>query len=276
MSMAAWESGGEPETREEAERLETERRRHRGRQTWFALSALGLLVFELTSDPAIGVAIACLKPFADGLRHALRSLRIDPDRARAWATAAFELSWGGWRTTLTALIAMLALAFATVVFESLGWWAMGADPPAVFVSALSIVVFGAVTSVLLSLVAFGLALGLGRRVWIGRAHNRVRLAILATLIVIVVPSLMGVFLVGHNLAGRPDLSRGFAVFLALTAVFGVPIMTLAVSEVLSGAIEAPFPPQLDEAPGTGDLPDNPREPGNEHPLEPDPTQVGCQ
>ena len=72
---------------------ETGRRRGLG---WLLVGLLALLVFELTADPALAVAVGCVKFGGEGLATAQWLRRVDPDRRRGRVVARFYTAAAFW------------------------------------------------------------------------------------------------------------------------------------------------------------------------------------
>jgi hypothetical protein len=67
--------------------------------TWGNFVALGLILYELTGQPAIGVAGVCVKFGWADLRSACWLLRSDPFRGRGWACSWMYVGWGLFKAT---------------------------------------------------------------------------------------------------------------------------------------------------------------------------------
>jgi hypothetical protein len=76
-----------------------------------ALLAAGLLIYELTARPDLGAAIACTKFGWEDFMTARWLRRRDPDRRRGRAGAWLFVAAGLWKTAVTAVVVMFAVAF---------------------------------------------------------------------------------------------------------------------------------------------------------------------
>src|SRR3954454_11024639 len=76
-----------------------------------ALLALGFVVYELTAQPGLGAAIACTKFGWDDFLTARWLRRRDPDRRRGRAEFWLFVAAGLWKTAVTGVVVMFAVAF---------------------------------------------------------------------------------------------------------------------------------------------------------------------
>ncbi|MDB5350734.1 MAG: hypothetical protein JWN86_1981 [Planctomycetota bacterium] len=139
---------------------------------WLPLIA-GLMVFEMTQNPMLGVALACFRFGEKDFRTAWWLGRRDPNRARGRACAWFHLSWGFARIGMmsflaTGLTAMLILLLDAVLkFRAMGLL--------IQIQGALITALGAIIGFLLaSYVAITSAL-IGRvKVWVSPTSHRAR------------------------------------------------------------------------------------------------------
>lgn len=82
--------------------------------------ALGLLAFELTANPMLGVVAACLKFGWDDFLTASWLIRTDPRHARGWACGGFLAAWGCAKTCVVAGIAVLVAIITITCLEGRG------------------------------------------------------------------------------------------------------------------------------------------------------------
>ncbi len=140
---------------------------------WLHLSAwvVALVVFEVTADPSLVVVVGCSKFGWAQLRAARWLRRNDPNTRRGKACRWFYVSWGLWRISLVAALLMYVVIYAFLGLQhALGVAAMPGDtPPAQFITAALIVMFGLVSSTLTSIVGVTLALRSRVRIWVGQA-----------------------------------------------------------------------------------------------------------
>jgi hypothetical protein len=76
---------------------------------WSLLFGIGFLVYELTAQPALSVAVVCAKFGWSDLQSALWLRRVDPDRRRGRCLFWLYLAGGLWRLAVAASIAMVLL-----------------------------------------------------------------------------------------------------------------------------------------------------------------------
>lgn len=79
----------------------------RMRFLWFLLLGAGLLVFELTAQPALGITVACAKFGVEDFLTALWLRRTDPNRCRGNACYWFYMANGLWRVTKYAFLGIV-------------------------------------------------------------------------------------------------------------------------------------------------------------------------
>src|SRR2546423_13380263 len=77
------------------------------RWSWLAVGVATLLIFEITSNSSLAVAIGCLKFGWHDFLEARQIKRVDPDRARGAACAWFRASWGFLKISVVALALLL-------------------------------------------------------------------------------------------------------------------------------------------------------------------------
>jgi hypothetical protein len=75
------------------------------------LLLIGWLLYELTAQPALGVAAVCLKFGWEDFRTAWWLRRRDPIRGRGWACFWLYTASGLWKSAITASIMIFAFAF---------------------------------------------------------------------------------------------------------------------------------------------------------------------
>jgi hypothetical protein len=127
-----------------------------------ALLGLGILVYELTAQPGLGAAIACTKFGWDDFLTARWLRRRDPDRNRGRASFWLFVAAGLWKTAVTGVVVMFAVAFLEATIRRNG------PAPAPIAEAL----FGAFVA---ALVGFGLSTVATALAFVGALRHRVRL-----------------------------------------------------------------------------------------------------
>jgi hypothetical protein len=83
----------------------------RPRLTWTALFLLGLLLYELTSQPGLAAAVTCIKFGWSDFQVARWLRRVDPDRGRGRVCFWFYLAFGLWKVAILATVMMITLLF---------------------------------------------------------------------------------------------------------------------------------------------------------------------
>jgi hypothetical protein len=82
--------------------------------TWLGLIGLAVIVFELTSEPALAAITVCLKFGWDYFLTALWLRRTDPNRPRGQAFFWLYLAGGLWKTALVAFLMTLGYILVLV------------------------------------------------------------------------------------------------------------------------------------------------------------------
>lgn len=138
-----------------------------------ALVLVGLIVFELSANPSLGVAVACLKFGLDDLRDGVWLRRADPIRRRGRAGFWMYLAVGFLRTSLIAFLGAVAMAIVASKFgEALGW------PKrllaAQLLGAMAVVFLGVLLASAASFLGVGFGLASRVKVWVGPEVRRGR------------------------------------------------------------------------------------------------------
>jgi hypothetical protein len=131
---------------------------------------LGFLAFELTTNPMLGVFVACLKPGLDDGRTAYWLVRKDPKKPRGWACCFMFLAAGFWKTFAWSI--MLGV-FLVILSKTLEGGAVMRDS---LKGSLFAALFGFVILILSSALAVGSAFVSRTRVWVSRDVHRARRA----------------------------------------------------------------------------------------------------
>jgi hypothetical protein len=131
---------------------------------------LGLLAFELTRNPMIGMFITCLKSGVEETRTAFWLVRFDTERGRGWACFWLFLTAGFWKTFALSFVLVVVLL---IVSESFG----GGDfVKASLSGSVYATLFGFLALMLTSSLAVGSALLTRTQVWVSRDVHRARRA----------------------------------------------------------------------------------------------------
>jgi hypothetical protein len=94
--------------------------RWHGAITWAGLAAAGLILYELTNQPAVGVATLCLKFGWEDFKTAFWLRRVDPNRARGRACWWMCVAWGSLKVVGMALIMGPVVEFGAGVWQHFG------------------------------------------------------------------------------------------------------------------------------------------------------------
>jgi hypothetical protein len=139
--------------------------------TWAGLLLLGWVVFELTSQPALGALLVCLKFGWGEWRTALWLRRYDPHHARGRACFWIYLAWALWKITAAAFVVSFLFSFLTAT------WAAMAGPAGqanvvkrllpVFVGTVVLFLTGGAACLAATLRALWLARRYRLRLWVG-------------------------------------------------------------------------------------------------------------
>jgi len=134
------------------------------------LIAVGLVVYELTAQPGLGAAIACTKFGWDDFLTARWLRRRDSNRRRGRAEFWLYVAAGLWKTAVTAVVVMFAVA---ILMPFLPGAAPGNRPMAAsFLAALWTAFIGFGLSTLATAYTFASALRHRTRLWIdSRVHR---------------------------------------------------------------------------------------------------------
>jgi hypothetical protein len=152
-------------TQEEATALQESRRNNR--LAWFAVITLAFVVFELTANAMLSMALGCLKFGWDQYRMSRWLKRTDPNRTRGRICSWFYLAWGFWRSSLVATAVMFAIPFGVMLIEGKQPNAPKRDLPSESLMALLLAFLGFSASGAISTVAVVSALRRKVKVWVG-------------------------------------------------------------------------------------------------------------
>src|SRR5436305_6385075 len=107
---------------EDLERLDADppdRRRTRRLLSWTAVVALGLLVYEFTTQPALGAAMLSLKFGWRDFRAALWLRRTDPDPGRGRACFWLYGANGLWKIALVSVVVFWMVAVIATPWQGM-------------------------------------------------------------------------------------------------------------------------------------------------------------
>jgi hypothetical protein len=144
--------------------------------SWPTLLMLGLLVYELTSEAALGVAILCLKFGLEDFLTARWLRRQDSNRARGRTCFWLFLSWGLWKSALVGVLMMVAAAVVLRINRG-----NAPAPPAQFgpldlhlVVCLLTAVMGFLACAFTGAIALARGLLHGQKLWLNSALHAAR------------------------------------------------------------------------------------------------------
>jgi hypothetical protein len=147
-----------------------------GALAWPLVVLIGLLLFELTAQPAVAVIALCLKFGWNDLRTAWWLRRRDSRRGRGWACFFLYISSALWKITLSGFLLLLALFVVLAVVFVIG--GKKVQPPDALANQLSAALLtgliGASLAMPLSWVAVFLALVSRSKLWLDGQVNRAR------------------------------------------------------------------------------------------------------
>lgn len=133
---------------------------------WSMVLVVGWVLYELTAQPALGVAAICLKFGWEDLRTALWLRKKDDYRARAWACFWLYLASALWKAAITASAMLLAFGILK---------AMGVIGPAQpLIGAVLVAFVGIVLTTVLACLAAAIALRRQLKLWLGSSMHSAR------------------------------------------------------------------------------------------------------
>jgi hypothetical protein len=132
---------------------------------WPVILALAFVVYELTSQPGLGAAIACTKFGWDDFLTASWLYKRDPNRRRAHAELWLGVAVGLWKVAVTGIAVMFAAAFLEAAFRGPPAPAVPIQPPKTIAIALAVSFLGFAASTIATLRAFRLAWSNRQRLW---------------------------------------------------------------------------------------------------------------
>jgi hypothetical protein len=100
--------------------LEAPARRWHGAITWAGLATAAFILYELTNEPAVGVATLCLKFGWEDFKTGYWLRRVDPNRARGRACWWMCVAWGLWKASLVAFATGMGTFVWGEILEGLG------------------------------------------------------------------------------------------------------------------------------------------------------------
>jgi hypothetical protein len=144
---------------------------------WSTLGLIGWLTFELTTEPAVGLAVFCSRFGWDDFLTAVWVRRRDPHRGRGRACSWFCLSCAVTNIMVSALVLSMGVAFLSGFLEALQPPAarnLNRQPPAFLLGPLILLMAGVPVLALLAMIGC-ISARLNRvRVWIDVPLNRAR------------------------------------------------------------------------------------------------------
>jgi hypothetical protein len=143
---------------------------------WSGLLLIGLLIYELTSEPWLGAAVSCTKFGWQDFRSAFWLRRVDPDRTRGRICFWFYLAHGLGKVALWSLVLTFALTFLLSLFINAGPQGLGVRLSffSLMLGALLAAGVGFALSSVTTLLATYFAFRRGVKVWVGSAPHWAR------------------------------------------------------------------------------------------------------
>jgi hypothetical protein len=243
------------------------RRRWGGHLTLPMLLLLGWLLYELTAQPALGVAAVCLKFGWEDFRTAGWLRRRDPDRRRGRAAFWLYTASGLWKSAITASVMIFAFAFVKGLQEANRAPAPRGQPrdgiPPQVIGAL-LTAFGSyVLSTLATCAALFLALWYRLKLWLDAGVHRARrdnlwpppddpaprtnkagrVVLTALILTIFTGGFAALVAVAVGVSGRQLDAFGLLLVLAVLVLlmFGVPVAILVGRDLLARRVFAAAP-----------------------------------
>lgn len=220
--------------------------RRRNRLVWLLSLAAAVVCFELTANPALSVALGCLKFGWHDFQLGHRLKRADPNRARGRVCARFYVAWGLWKISIvaTGLMFGAAILSAFILGRNRNPNPPVADPAFIaFMTACGLATLGFGLSAIVTSFAALSALRHRIRVWVGEQDNQVKKLLMSALITHF--TVLGLFLAiafGGQIFAQPR-SPAFVQALVFGVLFGVPVMIVTVLGTLEHRIVATSPEQ---------------------------------
>jgi len=150
-------------------------RRWKAHLSWTTLILLGWLLYELTSQAALGAGVACLKFGWSEIRAAFWLRRVDPDRRRGVACFWWYITFALWKVAFMSVLAAFLIGVIGSALDGPQKAVARPKPVSPVLVGIGMAVgFGFGSSLLASYVALWTALRNGVRIWIGPAAHRAR------------------------------------------------------------------------------------------------------
>jgi hypothetical protein len=142
--------------------------------TWTTLIGLGFVVYELTSQPGLGVAILCIKFGINDFSTALWLRRIDANVKRGRTCFWLYAATGLWKIAITGTILMFTVATVNGALNRAPAAKGAGQPPDAFIGAMLSAFFGFQLSMMASITAFFTAWMRGIKLWYSSAMHFAR------------------------------------------------------------------------------------------------------
>lgn len=210
------------------------------RAAWFLVIGLGILVFELTANPALTILVGCLKFGWDEFRAARQTRLHDPNPVRGRALSRFQIAHAFWKISLLATALMFVVATIGSALQVRQGPQRPNGPPIEFITSILIAFVGFLLSGLASFVAVVSALRGQVKIWVGRRENRVKPILLSVILIGITPILLLLFLPIFGLVLKLNVPGGVMSFV-LVLMFGYPVAVLILLDWLERRIAARTP-----------------------------------
>jgi hypothetical protein len=239
--------------------------------TWPMLLILAWILYELTTQSALGIITVCLKFGWNDFQTAFWSWRRDHSRNRAWAFFWFYLASGLWKTALAAFAPLFLLPILTgLIGGRIQLAGPGAAPLAQLICGLLTFFWGFAFSALSTVIASCIALRSRTRIWLNSAIYQDRIddcwpplnvmsgwpnglgrslsvAIFTISFTAAFSSVTYFLVIMERGAGQPlaqggfDISSAAFVLTYIGCLFGLPFITMAAGKWLLTKIAARTP-----------------------------------
>jgi hypothetical protein len=144
---------------------------------WSTFGLIGWLAFEMTAQPAVGVAVFCSRFGWDSFLTAVWLRRTDPHRERGRACFWFCLSFGVTRILIAAFVMMMLVTWAVVSLQRAGPnQNVNPNPglPSAFYGLAFLLLVGTPVLALFAILGYAAARRGGIQVWVDESLSHAR------------------------------------------------------------------------------------------------------
>jgi len=140
---------------------------------WPILIALGLLVYELTAQPGLGAAVACVKFGWDEFLTAFWLRSRDPDRQRGWTCFWLYVAAGLCRVAASSVVVMFSVAILEAALRPGGLILLGPAKESYLIMILTAIV-GFALSAVATIITYIMAARHRVKLWLDRQVHQDR------------------------------------------------------------------------------------------------------